>query len=307
MSKDLIKEIQDAAGVLYSDEQVKVIEAWGSPLSVNAAAGSGKTSTMLGKALYDEVVHNIKPYQMLIISFTNKAVQDIEGRYKYIRRQLGWDEYLPQFSTFHSFFRQLLQLYPEYQNKNIISGTEYKYQLTDKIRAVGSSLNTKADTVDNILNFRGYLINKCYSLDGLENISKYSSLMEGFDYPDYLSVVKHYQELKEQNNQLDFDDLQGVAYLLLRDEGKRSVIEDYFKSVFRRVIIDEYQDISPIQSEIINHLVNLIGDKYLVVIGDDDQCIYRFRGSEPSIITNFEFEHLGAKRLFLSTNYRCIS
>lgn len=301
----IIDRIEKAAHLQFSDEQVKVIESYGRPTSVIACAGSGKTTTMIAKLFYIEDVYQVKPYEMLTISFTNKAVRDIEQRYYVIRQRMGLPQYKPVFSTFHAFFRQLLLLYPEYEDTAIIRGSEYKFQLMDKVRDIGASLNTKSETVDNILNFRGYLINKGYSPDGLIRANQYVNLMKDFTFKDYKQVVTYYEELKKDNNQIDFDDLQGHVYTKLQDEQEKELIEDYFKRTFKLVLIDEYQDISPIQSNIMNHLVGLIGDDHLVAIGDDDQCIYSFRGSEPSIITNFEFEHTNAQRLFLSTNYRC--
>lgn len=301
-----IKRIEQAAGVVFSHEQVEVIKSNGRPTSVNACAGAGKTTTLIAKLLYNELEFGVKPYEMLVISFTNKAVRDIEGRYVSIRRKMGLPQYKPTFSTFHAFFKKMLQVYPEYTDIKLLMGNEYNFNLVKMISGVGTSLNTKTETVKEILNYRGYLINKGYSMDGVDGAENhYEPQSRPFTLSDYLKVVTEFNRIKKENNELDFDDLQGVMLTRLRDPNLNNLMLDEFKKTYQSVMIDEYQDISPIQYDIIRELLNTIGDRHFVAIGDDDQSIYRFRGSEPKIIIDFEFKHLNAQRLYLSTNYRC--
>lgn len=301
-----IRRIEQAAGVQFSQEQVNVIQAYGKPTSVNACAGSGKTTTLIGKLLYNELEFGVKPYEMLVISFTNKAVRDIEGRYQQLRRKMGLPAYTPTFSTFHAFFKKMLTVYPDLAGMKLLTGTEYNYTLVKQVTDIGASLNTKTETVSSILNYRGYLINKGYSNDGLRGAEQhYNPMDRNFSLKDYVKVITEYNRIKKENNELDFDDLQGEILKRIKDDNQKGVILDEFKSTYTTVMIDEYQDISPIQYDIMREFLNVIGDRHFVAIGDDDQSIYRFRGSEPKIIIDFEFKHLNAQRLYLSTNYRC--
>lgn len=301
-----IRRIEQAAGVQFSQEQVNVIKAYGKPTSVNACAGSGKTTTLIGKLLYNELEFGVKPYEMLVISFTNKAVRDIEGRYQQLRRKMGLPAYTPTFSTFHAFFKKMLSVYPDLADMKLLTGTEYNYTLVKQVTDIGASLNTKTETVTSILNYRGYLINKGYSIDGISGAEQYYNPMDrNFSLKDYFKVITEYNRIKKENNELDFDDLQGEILKRIKDDKQKGVLLDEFKSTYTTVMIDEYQDISPIQYNIMREFLNVIGDRHFVAIGDDDQSIYRFRGSEPKIIIDFEFKHLNAQRLYLSTNYRC--
>lgn len=301
-----IRRIEQAAGVKFSQEQVNVIKAYGKPTSVNACAGSGKTTTLIGKLLYNELEFGVKPYEMLVISFTNKAVRDIEGRYQQLRRKMGLPAYTPTFSTFHAFFKKMLSVYPDLADMKLLTGTEYNYTLVKQVTDIGASLNTKTETVTSILNYRGYLINKGYSIDGISGAEQYYNPMDrNFSLKDYFKVITEYNRIKKENNELDFDDLQGEILKRIKDDEQKGVLLDEFKSTYTTVMIDEYQDISPIQYNIMREFLNVIGDRHFVAIGDDDQSIYRFRGSEPKIIIDFEFKHLNAQRLYLSTNYRC--
>lgn len=269
----VLKKIEQASGTTFSPEQVEVIQRVGKPMSVIASAGAGKTTTMIAKLFYMEQVQHIKPYEMLTISFTNKAVRDIESRYKQIRRQLKLSNYSPDFSTFHAFFKKLLMQYPQYEEATLLTGSEYKYALMKHIKDTHASANTKSETIDAILNFRGYLINMGKSIDGLTNaLEEYNRRILEFSFVDYAKVIEEYNQLKEDNNELDFDDLQAQTLHILKDDAQNKLMLETFKSTYKKVVIDEFQDISPIQSEIMNILVNTIGDYNLITVGDDDQC-----------------------------------
>lgn len=306
MNYDVLQKIEKAAGFPFSEEQIKMITSFGKPLNIIACAGAGKTTIMIAKMFYMELEYHIRPSKMLVISFTRDSVKDIESRYNEMRSSMGLPHFQPKFSTFHSFYKYLLETDVTFQDKIIVNPSDYKYVLTKEVKYSGSEINTKSRIVDNILNYRGYLINNNLRLDTTptelfhQNYNQYNYF---FSPTDYFRVVQKYEELKAEDNAIDFDDLQLILKQKLESGDK--TLKEIFKTSYTHVMIDEYQDISPIQEYITNTLMREIGMQNLTVIGDDDQCIYGFRGSDPKIIIDFEYRHTNAERLYLSSNFRC--
>lgn len=306
---DALIQIEQALDLTFSEEQRAVVRSYGQPVSIIACAGAGKTTTLIAKLLYLELAHGVKPYEMLAISYTKKAVDDIEERYKQARARMDLPKYSPVFTTFHALFRRIIMSVEEYRDVKVVDSTSYIYPLIPVIGGRGLSESTKYDTISNILRFRSYAINRGYTITGddLESsrLSEAEDLgMEFSDY-NYYRVVKEYNKLKEENGDIDFDDLQGLCVDLLTSPRYKEQLLQEFGGAYSSILIDEYQDISPVQNKVMSLLIAEIGSQGLIVIGDDDQCIYKFRGAEPDIILDFEFTHLNAKRLHLATNYRC--
>ena len=306
---DALINIEQALDLTFSEEQRAVVRAYGQPVSIIACAGAGKTTTLIAKLLYLELEHGVKPYEMLAISYTKKAVEDIEKRYNQARLKMDLPKYSPVFTTFHALFRRIIMSVEEYQDVKVVDSTSYIYSLLHVIGGRGLSESTKYDTISNILRFRSYAINRGYTISGDDLDS--SRLLEaqdlGVEFSDYnyYRVVKEYNKLKEENGDIDFDDLQGLCVDLLTSPRYKEQLLQEFGGAYSSILIDEYQDISPVQNKVMSLLIAEIGSQGLIVIGDDDQCIYKFRGAEPDIILDFEFTHLNAKRLHLATNYRC--
>ena len=306
---DALINIEQALDLTFSEEQRAVVRAYGQPVSIIACAGAGKTTTLIAKLLYLELAHGVKPYEMLAISYTKKAVDDIEKRYNQARLKMDLPKYTPVFTTFHALFRRIIMSVGEYQDVKVVDSTSYIYPLLPVIGGRGLSESTKYDTVASILRFRSYAINRGYTITGddLESSRLLEAQDLGMEFSDYnyYRVVKEYNKLKEENGDLDFDDLQGLCVDLLTSPRYKEQLLQEFGGAYSSILIDEYQDISPVQNKVMSLLIQEIGSQGLIVIGDDDQCIYKFRGAEPDIILDFEFTHLNAKRLHLATNYRC--
>lgn len=294
-----IEEIGNAMGVPYSEEQQAVIVHEGKPLNVVSCAGSGKTAVLIAKMFYREMIRGVPAYNMLAITFNAKAQMEIEDRYNTGKRALGLRG-RPDFRTFHGLFLYLLKQTPKYKNVDVAGENRYNLPLLKKVQGDGTEDNM--EILRDMFGYRGYLINNGKSRDGLENSEKYMEERR-FNHKNYVTIMKEYKRLKEEDGVIDFDDMMILLRdLLEEDEGKELVKK--FRSVYKDIYMDEYQDISQIQIDIMD---TLIGEDHsrVVTIGDDDQSIYSFRGSDPKFIRDYTTRYFGAQRLYLSDNYRC--
>ena len=299
-----LKKVEETMGKSFSDEQKKVITHYGKPLNVIACAGAGKTTVSIAHMLMLEMVHGVKPYNILSITFSKKASDEISTRYLNSRSKFGDIRYKPTFKTFHALFLMLLKTLPEYRDYQVADANEFKYGLFKDIKSNG--LRDKNDVFTHYLNVRSAVINKGLSKDGVQSIDKYINFDKlGFDLSNYTLVMTKYKEQKQMKRVFDFEDMQ-VLLLEALENGEPELVEK-FQKAYSHIILDEYQDISPIQDSILNLLLSPKQVKGLMAIGDDDQSIYGFRGSEPKYIIDFIYNYVNAKRYYLSTNYRCKS
>lgn len=297
-SDKAIRSIQEAMKVKFSEEQLRIIKHSGKPLNVLSCAGSGKSTVLVAKMLYRELVSEVKPVNMLGITFNRDACGEIESRYEVARRKLGLRRgSLPTFKTFHSLFYMILRNIKGYKDYGVVQEGKYMFQLMKLIRSDGARENI--EVYRDIMSYRSSLINHGISPDGLEG-----AVFEDvpFNEENYRKVISKYIELKEADKVLDFDDMLVFLHTELIDKGNEEATES-FRHVFRDVYIDEYQDISKVQMDIMDYLI--LEDDRFVTIGDDDQSIYGFRGSNPSYIRDFIYRYPNAERLFLGDNYRC--
>lgn len=284
--------IENAMGINYSDEQWNVVKDANRPASVVSCAGSGKTTVLIARLLYKELVEGIKPYRMLVITFNKKASLEIEERYQRAKRQIGVSSFLPSFHTFHAFFLRLLRSDDKYENYTVTNSNKYLYVLSDMVKTQ-HTLQSNIDFVKDILSTRSYGINN--KKDYLTH-NEYGELGR--------NVIEKYEELLLENSEMDFDDMLLLLYREMFEHNNQDIIQTFADS-YDLVLIDEFQDISGIQYDIIEELTSTIGMDKLTVIGDEEQCIYEFRGSNPRYITQFGNMIPSAKTHLLTVNYRC--
>jgi DNA helicase II / ATP-dependent DNA helicase PcrA len=262
------------------------------PLLVLAGAGSGKTRVLTTRIAYLIEELGINPYNILAITFTNKAAKEMKER---IIKLIGPKAYKMQISTFHSFGVTILK---------------------DHYDKLGYQKNfTILDSDDSLSVIKKIM--KEYNLDIKEYNpkairSKISSakneLMTPNDYEKYvnndyekkvLMVYENYQRKLKINNSIDFDDLLMLPIKLF--ETNQSALKEY-QDRFHYVLIDEYQDTNEAQYK----FTKMISAKYknICVVGDENQAIYSFRGSNYRNILNFEKDYNNAKVIMLEENYR---
>ncbi|MBO0377046.1 ATP-dependent helicase [Staphylococcus warneri] len=299
-----IKDLEERLNMKFSDEQIPVIQWKDTPLSVIACAGSGKTTTIELNMIYKVMNYSVVPEDILCITFSKTSQLDMDNRYNGLYKNVTEKQPVsrPHFTTFHALFKKILEYFQGYKY-NVVSFDKYKFQLMQSIGFKSENNFDLNELIDAIANYRSSLINTLESLDGLENVDSVPNTLD-FTYDEYRKVVTTYLALKEKHNEIDFEDMQSLLLEMLEDEYQREAVIQYFNNTYKHVYIDEFQDISPIQYAIIDIMLNEDYSNF-TVIGDDDQSIYKFRGSSSDFILDFPSRIKDAQTLYLSTNYRC--
>ncbi|MBQ5696058.1 MAG: ATP-dependent helicase [Clostridium sp.] len=248
---------------------------------VVAAPGSGKTTVIINRVNYLVEHKKVKVGNIIVITFTRSAAENMKFRYKNIFNK----EISPFFGTFHGLFYKILLR--EGFDINIIDGGKGHGIIKNVLSRYFDDVND--DKVREVLNNISLFKT---SLGKLEEFSP-SISMEVFK-----ECYEQYETQKEKDKLWDFDDLSIRVLYLLKNEPKTL---SKYKSLFKYILVDEFQDCDELQIEFLK-LIN--GDNELFAVGDEDQCIYSFRGSKPEYMVNFNKSFEGGVKVYLSTNYR---
>lgn len=262
------------------------------PLLILAGAGSGKTSTMTHRIAYMIEEEMISPYNILAVTFTNKAAKEMRER---VEDLLGTGLSM-WILTFHSACLRILRNHAEVLG---YSRDFTVYDPTDQKTLVKSILKElNLDTKKFPVNMFIGAISKCkeQKLTPRGFINKYGS---DFKNDKIYEVYTKYEDALMKNNAMDFDDLLLNAVRLF--EKDETVLHKY-QNRFQYVMVDEYQDTNMLQYEFIKALACVHNN--ICVVGDDDQCIYQWRGADIRNILEFEKDFPGAKVVKLEQNYR---
>ena len=301
---DLLNDLNEAqrAAVEYID----------GPSLVIAGAGSGKTRVLTYKIAY-LVQKNEDLHSLLVLTFTNKAAREMVGRFSSL---LG-DDFVgrqPYMGTFHSVFARILHC----GNAEKIGVGNYNssftiYDETDSrslIKAIVKSLQLDERT------YKPALVHSIISKakNNLQDPTKFLSAhsgefdkIQGLNYESLYNIYVEYVQSCRLANVMDFDDLLYYTYVLFAN--KENGVCRYYASVFKYILVDEYQDTNRLQQKILSLLFEEMPKKKICVVGDDAQSIYAFRGAEVNNILNFceEFKDIKgqkAKLFKLEQNYR---
>lgn len=278
----------------FNKEQKEAILATDGPLLILAGAGSGKTTVVVNKIAHILEKKLAQPWQILAITFTNKAAGEMKER---IESMLGDEAGGMWIGTFHSLCMRILR-------RDIDKlGTHDRdfviYDSSDQktlMKRVLKSLNVD----EKMLSVRSVLFEISTAKDELLGPAEYLSMNEGnFRKKLIGEAYKQYQKQLIESNALDFDDIILYTVQLLSQEPE--VLNRYQKQ-FHYVFVDEYQDTNNSQSMLVSLLAQ--GYENICVVGDDDQSIYKFRGANIQNILNFEKDFPGARVIKLEQNYR---
>lgn len=272
-------------------EQRKAAVHMEGPLLILAGAGSGKTATMTHRIAY-MIENGVNPYNILAVTFTNKAAQEMRERVE----KLGVSCRGMWILTFHAMSLRILREYFE------AAGYEKNFVVYDTVdqKALFKNIlkDLNIDTKDYPINYFASIISKEKEADrGPEDYIQREG--ENFRSKIIYKVYKEYQSRLRKNNAMDFDDLLRNALHVLRDNP--AVLKEY-RSRFRYIMVDEYQDTNHIQYQIIKMLAK--EHQNICVVGDDDQCIYEWRGADIRNILDFEKDFPSAEVIKLEQNYR---
>ncbi|MBE5942038.1 MAG: DNA helicase PcrA [Lachnospiraceae bacterium] len=263
------------------------------PVLLLAGAGSGKTRVLTHRIAYLIENEGVNPYNILAITFTNKAAQEMRERVDAIV-SYGADQVWV--STFHSLCVRILRRYI----KNLDYDTNFTIYDSDDQKSLIKQCLKKLNMDPKQYPEKMMMSEISKAKERFVSPAEYDREASGqYRKMQIAKVYTEYQERLKQNNALDFDDLLYKTVELFQFHPE---ILDNYQERFRYIMVDEYQDTNHIQFLLIKQLAS----KYrnLCVVGDDDQSIYKFRGANIYNILNFEQEYLEAKVIKLEQNYR---
>ena len=280
-------------------EQLAAVKHDRGPLLILAGAGSGKTRVLTHRIAYLISEKNVSPYQILAITFTNKAAKEMKER---VEKTVGEESANIWVSTFHSTCVRILRRFIENigydRNFTIYDADDQKTLMKDVLKQL--QIDTKQ------MKEKAFLSAISSAKDELVSPEAYALTAYDFTAKKISEVYREYQRRLKENNALDFDDLIVKTVELFRTNPD---VLAYYQRRFRYIMVDEYQDTNTAQFQLIKLLAsseNEYGETEhnLCVVGDDDQSIYKFRGANIYNILNFEKEYPDARVIKLEQNYR---
>ena len=259
------------------------------PCMVLAGPGSGKTRVITYRIANMVVNHNIRPTSILAISFTKASSTEMKNR----AISLSQDPRINKvtYGTFHSVFFRILRHFEKYNLDSILD--EKSKRLA--IKGILKSLNVENGEDDEVV---GQLINEISFVKN-ELMDKGDFNSEVVSKDEFIKAYNLYEEHKHQIKKIDFDDMLLRTYYLLKNNSKAL---ETVRSVYRYILVDEFQDINKVQFEVLKLISN--PQNNIFVVGDEDQSIYGFRGARPDFLLEFEEYFSGTKKVMLDINYR---
>lgn len=276
-----------------NDRQKEAVEYLDGPLLILAGAGSGKTRVLTYKIAYLLEKKIVKPWEILAITFTNKAAKEMKERVEGLVGAEAQDMWL---GTFHSVCVRILKreiellgysrdfnIFDEIDKDKVIKEVMKKLNIDDKIYPTGlikSEISKAKEVMKD---------DKQYAKDAMGDFRK----------EEIAKVYTMYQQTLRTNNSIDFDDIIMLTVQLFLEHPDRL---EYYQEKYKYVLVDEYQDTNKTQFLLISLLTAGTGN--ICVVGDESQSIYGFRGADITNILNFEKEFPSAKIIKLEENYR---
>ena len=254
------------------------------PMMVLAGPGSGKTSVITARSFI--LAGKVNPKSILVITFSKSAADEMKRRFC----TMCSDEPPPVvFGTFHSVFFRMLRESKNYNIDQLVNEGERRNVIKSYLAKLKYAL--EEETVSSVINELSLLRNE------LIDRTHYHSKTIATD--DFLKLDVLYEEYKKENGKIDFDDMLTHTYNMLCLDS--SVLSAWQKR-YSYIMIDEFQDINRVQYESMKLLAHPKNN--IFIVGDDDQSIYRFRGSRPEFLLNFPKDFEGTDKVTLTTNYR---
>lgn len=281
--------------------QLEAIRHGDGPLLVLAGPGSGKTFVIIRRILHLVENRGVDPSSILVITFTKAAAKEMKERFA---AKTAGKHYPVNFGTFHAVYYHILKTSYHYHSGNIISDYEKKEILKTILScpsgaypptgpAYVKTMDTLAaaeENIDNLLTeISRFKNNGCRQ----ENAGELQQQEE------FTVIFNAYEEELKRRGKLDFDDMVLKCHRLLT---ARPDICKSWQEKFKYILVDEFQDINPVQYDVLRLLA--LPENNLFIVGDDDQSIYAFRGARPEIMLGFLKDYPGAGRVQLEKNYR---
>lgn len=279
-----------------NEQQKEAVLHTEGPLLILAGAGSGKTRVLTHRIAYLIEEKGINPWNILAITFTNKAAGEMRER---VDNLVGFGSESIWVSTFHSMCVRILRRHIDLLGFD----TNFTIYDTDDQKTLMKDICKLLQIDTKLFRERSLLAAISQAKNEMITPEEFRIQAQGdFSRQKIASVYEEYEKQMRANNALDFDDLLVKAVQLFQTQAD---VLDYYQERFRYIMVDEYQDTNTVQFE----LVRLLSAKYrnLCVVGDDDQSIYKFRGANIRNILDFEQVFPDAKVIKLEQNYRSTS
>ena len=277
-----------------NDKQYEAVTNTEGPSLVIAGAGSGKTKVLTHKIAYLMGEKNVSPFNILAITFTNKAANEMKERVEKLVGDVAKDMWI---GTFHSICVRILRRYIDrigFDSSFIIFDT------SDQRTLIKECLK-KLDIDDKMFTDRAVQFEISNAKNEMLEPEQYQARAMGdFRKEKIAEIYTLYQNRLKENNAIDFDDIINFTIKILMNNPD---VLEYYTEKFKYVLVDEYQDTNKAQFTLVSILASRYGN--ITVVGDNDQGIYSFRGADISNILNFERDFPGTKIIKLEQNYRC--
>lgn len=293
----------------FNESQTSAIQHKDGPMLVLAGPGSGKTATLVERTKNLITKYGVNPSNILVITFTKAAANEMKHRFvREMEKPSHMVEDLqnsymnknytspgaPQvtFGTFHAIFFMVLKLAYNYNSSNIISD-EAKYQMMrELINRHGLEYRDENELMSGIFSEISMIKNSRIPLEYFYSTQCGETV--------FRKIYQEYEQFLKKHRLIDFDDMLTLTYELFKE---RPDILSAWQKKYRYILVDEFQDINQIQYDIVRMLA--APENNLFMVGDDDQSIYRFRGSKPEIMLHVPKDYPEVKQVQLDVNYRC--
>lgn len=279
-----------------NDMQQKAVLQTEGPVLILAGAGSGKTTVLVNRIAYIIETKNVRPYNIMAITFTNKAANEMKERVSRVIGDLSRDMWL---CTFHSACVRILRSHIQLLGFN----SDFVIYDTADTKTVLKECYKELDIDEKNYPLRAAASVISKAKDNLQTAEMFTAVNQGdFRMTKYGEIYALYQKKLKANNAVDFDDILFLAVTVLSNHPE--VLEKY-QERFKYILVDEYQDTNNAQYM----LISMLAAKHenICVVGDDDQSIYKFRGANIQNILNFEDTFSDTVVIKLEQNYRSTS
>lgn len=277
--------------IKINSRQQEAITFTSGPMQVLAGPGSGKTFTITQRIRYLIAECGVEPSRILVITFTRAAAGEMQQRFHRLIKGAGSGSFVV-FGTFHAIFYSILKQTGQYRQFTLISETQKRNLLAQILQLPMTPLLAENEKIDALMQLIGQVKNNGECFDGLAE--------DVFSKKELQDIYRDYNEYLLEFLKMDFDDMGLLCLKLFRENPQ--LLKEWQKK-YSYVLVDEFQDINPLQYQIVRLLAQ--PEDNLFIVGDDDQSIYGFRGAKPEIMQQFLKDYPSARQVLLDVNYRC--
>lgn len=295
MSKDFFNILEKKYNISLTTQQKSAVLHVDGPAIILAVPGAGKTTVLISRTANLIMNHGINPENILSITFSKASAKDMKERFASIFN--GFTNQNVNFSTIHSFAYSLLRDYASITRTRytLIEGDASKVNKIQLLKDIYYRINKayiNDDKLEELTNTIGYAKNMMIDVN---DFGSYDS----FQIKKFDEIYTLYEKYKRENNYFDFDDMLTLSLEILSNNPH---LLNKYSQKYKYIQVDEGQDTSKVQNEIIRLLAQ--PNNNLFVVADDDQSIYGFRGANPEALLNFKDIYNDAKVFFMEENFR---